>query len=139
LAYTWLDAQFTLPFASGTPAATVTAGNRLPGVPLYMVYGELIWRHPASGFHAAAELRAAGKVYVNDQNSAFADPYAIGNLRAGFEQRTARWRVTEFARVDNVTNRQYVGSVIVADSNARYYEPSPTRNYMLGINAQFKF
>ena len=33
LAYTLLDAKFTEPFASGLPATTVPAGNRLPGVP----------------------------------------------------------------------------------------------------------
>ena len=84
-------------------------------------------------------MHAAGKLYVNDQNSGFADPYTIGNLRAGFEQRGKKWRVTEFARVDNITNRQYVGSVIVADGNNRFYEPSPTRNYMAGINASYRF
>ncbi len=139
LAYTWLNAEFSQPFTSGTPAVSVASGNRLPGVPLYTIYGEVVWRHTASGFHAAAEVRSSGKVYVNDQNSAFADPYTIGNLRAGFEQRSGKWRVTEFARIDNITNRQYVGSVIVADSNLRFYEPSPTRNYLVGVNAQWRF
>jgi iron complex outermembrane receptor protein len=139
IAYTWLKAEFTQPFTSGTPAVSVVSGNRLPGVPLYTVYGELVWRHMATGFHAGAEVRAAGKMYVNDQNSAFADPYAVGNLRAGFEQRSGKWRLTEFARVDNITNRQYVGSVIIADSNQRFYEPSPTRNYLVGVNAQLRF
>ena len=134
-----IDAEFTQPFSSGTPAVNVPSGNRLPGVPLYTVYGELIWRHAASGFHAAAEVRAAGKLYVNDQNSAFGDPYTIGNLRAGFEQKSGKWRLTEFARVDNITNRSYVGSVIIADSNQRFYEPSPTRNYLVGVNAQMRF
>lgn len=138
-AYTWLDAQFTQSFISGTPAVTVPAGNRLPGVPLYMVYGELVWRHAASGFHAGAELRANGKVYVNDANSAFADPYTIGNLRAGFEQRGKKWRLTEFARIDNITDRKYVGSVIIADSNNRFFEPSPERNYLVGLSAQLSF
>lgn len=139
LAYTWLDARFTQPFTSGTPAVTVSAGNKLPGVPAYTLFGELIWRHAASGFHAGLELRANGKVYVNDVNSAYADPYTIGNLRAGFEQRGKKWRLTEFARVDNVTGRQYSGSVIVADGNGRFYEPAPGRNYLLGINAQLSF
>ena len=139
LAYTWLDARFTQPFTSGVPAVTVPAGNKLPGVPAYMVFGELVWRHPASGFHAGVELRASGKVYVNDLNSASADPYTIGNLRAGFEQRGKKWRLTEFVRVDNVTDRQYVGSVIIADANSRFFEPSPRRNYLLGLNAQVNF
>ena len=139
LAYTWLDAQFTQPFTSGTPAVTVSAGNKLPGVPAYALFGELIWRHAATGFHAGLELRANGKVYVNDVNSAFTDPYTVGNARAGFEQRGKKWRLTEFARVDNVTARQYVGSVIVADGNGRFYEPAPVRNYLLGLNAQLSF
>ncbi len=84
-------------------------------------------------------MRAAGKLYVNDQNSAFGDPYTIGNLRAGFEQKSGKWRLTEFVRVDNITNRSYVGSVIIADSNQRFFEPSPTRNYLAGVSAQFRF
>jgi len=139
LAYTWLDAQFTQPFTSGTPAVTVSAGNKLPGVPAYTLFGELIWRNAASGFHAGMEMRANGRVYVNDVNGAYADPYTIGNLRAGFEQRGKQWRLTEFARVDNVTARQYVGSVIVADGNGRFYEPAPGRNYLFGINARLSF
>ena len=42
-------------------------------------------------------------------------------------------------RIDNITDRQYVGSVIIADSNNRFFEPSPGRNYLLGLNAQLSF
>jgi iron complex outermembrane receptor protein len=103
------------------------------------LFGELVWRHPASGFHAGAEVRANGKVYVNDLNCASADAYTIGNLRAGFEQHGKKWRLTEFARIDNVTDRRYVGSVIIADGNNRFYEPSPGRNYLVGLSAQLSF
>ena len=139
LAYTYLQAEFTQPFISGSPPVTVSAGSKLPGVPVYTVWGEVIWRHVPTGFHAGVELRSNGRVYVNDVNSAFADPYTIANLKAGFEQRGKKWRLTEFARVDNITDRQYVGSVIVADSNNRFYEPSPGRNYLVGVNAQLSF
>ena len=139
LAYTYLQAEFTQPFRSGSPPVTVSAGSKLPGVPVYSVWGEVIWRHAPTGFHAGVELRSNGRVYVNDVNSAFADPYTIANLKAGFEQRGKKWRLTEFARVDNITDRQYVGSVIVADSNNRFYEPSPGRNYLVGVNAQLSF
>jgi len=139
LAYTYLQAEFTQPFISGSPPVTVSAGSKLPGVPVYSVWGEVIWRHVPTGFHAGVELRSNGRVYVNDVNSAFADPYTIANLKAGFEQRGKKWRLTEFARVDNITDRQYVGSVIVADSNNRFYEPSPRRNYLVGVNAQLSF
>jgi iron complex outermembrane receptor protein len=141
LGYTWLDAHFTLPFVTGAGAAatTVPVGSRIAGVPAYSLFGELIWRHAASGFHAGAELRMAGKIYVNDPNIAASDAYTIGSLRAGFEQRRAKWRIAEYVRVDNITDRQYVGSVIVADANSRYYEPSPGRNWLVGVNASLSF
>ncbi|MCQ4010748.1 TonB-dependent receptor, partial [Klebsiella pneumoniae] len=31
-------------------------------------------------------------------------------------------------------DREYVGSVIVNESNGRYYEPAPGRNYGIGLN-----
>lgn len=147
LAYTRLDAEFSLPFTTSstncvsTTATTVTvaAGNRLPGVPGYNLFGELVWRDAPSGFHAGVELRASGKLYVNDLNCAAAGAYTIANLRAGFEQRGRHWRLSEFVRLDNVTDRQYAGSVIVADGNNRFFEASPTRNWLLGINASLSF
>ena len=147
LAYTWLDARFTQGFTTNTtncvsPTAatfTVASGNKLPGTPGYTLFGELIWRHAASGFHAGAEVRANGRVYVNDFNCASADPYTIANVRAGFEQRGKKWRLTEFVRIDNITDRRYTGSVIIADGNNRFYEPSPGRNFLAGLNAQLSF
>jgi iron complex outermembrane receptor protein len=139
LAYTLLDAKFAQPFSSGAPPTVVPAGNRLPGVPPYTLFGELVWRHPASGFHAGVEARRNGKVYVNDANSESASAYTVWNLRAGFEQRTRNWRFSEFARADNVTDRRYIGSVIVSEANGRFYEPAPERNFLVGFNAELKF
>jgi iron complex outermembrane recepter protein len=135
--YTRLNAEFTQPFTSS--GAVVPAGSKLAGVPQNSLFGELVWRHAASGFHTGAEVRAAGRVFVDDLNSESASPYTVANLRAGFEQRSKAWRVTEFVRVDNVTDRQYVGSVIVADTNRRFYEPSPGRNYLVGVSASLRF
>lgn len=133
LAWTLLDAKFREPYTSGTPPATVAAGNRLPGVAASLFYGEVIWRHAVSGFHGGVELRHSGRVFVNDQNSEAAAAYTIANIRAGFAQRGRGWRLTEFVRMDNVTDRAYIGSVIVADGNGRYYEPAPGRALMAGV------
>jgi iron complex outermembrane receptor protein len=143
LAYTWLDARFTQPFVIpvGLPAVpmAVPAGNRLPGVPAQTLYGEVVWRHAASGFHAAVDARHNGQVFVNDRNTEFAGAYTVWGLRAGFEQRGRNWRLTEFLRVDNVTDKEYIGSVIVSEANGRYYEPAPTRNFLVGVQASLQF
>ena len=143
LSYTLMNARFTQPFTTvtGTPAVVVPvlAGSKLPGIAGNNLYGELVWRHPGSGFHTAVEVRHSGKVWVNDQNAEFAGAYTIFNLRAGLQQRGKNWKLTEFVRVDNVGDKGYIGSVIVAEANNRYYEPAPGRNGMIGINAEFKF
>ena len=136
-AYTYLDATYASPLTTGTPSVTVPAGNRLPGVPQSSAYAELSWSQPAwHGFNAALELAAASRVYVNDANSDAAPGYLVGNLRVGFAQQSGRWHVSEFVRVNNVGNVNYVGSVIVGDTNSRYFEPAATRNVLVGINVE---
>ena len=139
LAYTALDARFTEDFTSGTPPTVVPSGRKLPGVPARTVYAEVVWRHAATGFHAGAELRHVGKVYVDDANSDAAPAYTVGSLRAGIERPAGRWLLKGFARVDNVTDRHYAGSVIVAEARSRFFEPAPGRNWTAGFEASFAF
>jgi iron complex outermembrane receptor protein len=54
-------------------------------------------------------------------------------------QQMSGWKFKEFARVDNITNRTYVGSVIIGDANGRYYETAPPRNTMIGASATYQF
>ncbi|MBJ2258349.1 hypothetical protein, partial [Pseudomonas psychrophila] len=42
-------------------------------------------------------------------------------------------------RLDNLLDRQYVGSVIVADGNSRFYEAAPGRSWYAGAGAQYSF
>ena len=44
-----------------------------------------------------------------------------------------------YARVDNLFDRRYAGSVIVNEGNQRYYEPAPGRNWSAGIDVSFSF
>jgi iron complex outermembrane receptor protein len=139
LAYTMLEARYAEAFTSGAAAVTVPAGNRLPGVPRTSLYAELKWQHVQSGFSAALEARHNSQVYVDDQNSDAAAAYTIANLRMGFVQKSGDWRIAETLRVDNLTDRSYIGSVIVADSNGRFFEPAPRRNLSVILSAQRAF
>jgi iron complex outermembrane receptor protein len=136
LSLTRLEAKFKDGFTSTGP---VPAGNFLPAIPQNVAYGEFTWRHPRSGFTMAVDARYSSKLYVDDANSDAAAGYAIANLRAGFEQRGKGWKVSEFVRVENLFDKTYVGSVIVADGNGRFFEPSPRRNAIAGVSATFSF
>jgi iron complex outermembrane receptor protein len=138
-AYTALDARFTQPFTSGTPPVPVAAGSKLPGVPRSVLFAQALWRHAASGFHAAAEVRYSSRVFVNEANSDAAGAFTVVNLRAGWEQRREGWSAREFVRVDNVGDRRYAGSVIVAEARGRFFEPAPGRNYLAGVEVSRAF
>ena len=71
---------------------------------------------------------------MNERNTDAAPAYQIANARIGFVQTAGTATFTEFARVNNIFNRNYSGSVIVGDTNQRYFEPSPRRNWFIGAN-----
>ena len=135
-AYTYLDATYRDDFGDATVSET---GKRLPGTSRNILYGELAFNYPALGFNAALEGRYASRVFANDANTAQASGYTVANLRAGFTQRSGGWTVSEFARVDNIFDRQYVGAVRVNDGSSRFYEAAPTRFGMVGVNASYAF
>ena len=139
LAWTLLDAEFRDAFTTQNNTETVPAGNRLPAVPKSYFYGELRWRHEPSGFKVALELQHKSRIAVDDLNSAYADAWTIGNLAFGFTQQGKGWSLTEFLRVDNLTDERYSGSVIVNDGNGRYYEPSPGTNVLVGLQGRLVF
>lgn len=138
VAYTGLDASYDEAFTSNL--VPVQAGSKLPGVPAQTLFGELAWKHPASGFHAAVEGIARSKVYVEDSNTKQAAPaYAIANVRFGIDRQYGDLNLRTFLRFDNIFDRQYVGSVIVGDGNNRFYEAAPGRTWLAGISARYAF
>jgi iron complex outermembrane receptor protein len=119
---------------------TVAKGSRLPGVPKVSVYGEFGWKEAAGRYGAAFEAIGNGRVYAEDTNTAQAAPgYAIFNARAQASQEWGGWKIKEFVRLNNLFDKQYVGSVIVGDANRRFYEGAPGRNWVAGVSAQYQF
>jgi iron complex outermembrane receptor protein len=138
--YTYLSAKFATDSTTGSPPQVLPAGSRLPGVPAASAFAELAWSRPEwLGASAALELQYADKLYVNELNTDSAPRYTVANVRAGLEQHSGAWTVREFVRVNNLADRNYVGSVIVADTNGRFFEPAARRNYLAGISLNFKF
>ena len=64
---------------------------------------------------------------------------SIHNLRVGFEQKFGAWRLRQQLRVDNLGDKAYVGSVIANDTNGRFFEPAPGRQWGLGLTASYAF
>lgn len=141
LAYTRLQATYDGDFTSGsgTSLKQIDKGNYLPGVPQTSVFGELVWR-PRDWVSTALEGMYRSKVYVEDTNQERAAPaYTVVNWRARFEQNIEHWTFHQTLRLDNLLDRQYVGSVIVGDTSRRFYEAAPGRSWYAGAGVQYRF
>jgi iron complex outermembrane receptor protein len=142
IAYTYIRAVVGQAYSTcvGTPClpATVAAGSRLPAVPENALYAGATWTYAPLGFSTTLEAQGRARIYADDRNTASAAGYWELNWRGGFEQETKGWRFSEFGRLDNLANRAYVGSVIVNESNSRYFEPAPGRTGYIMFNAAWR-
>lgn len=111
----------------------------MPGVPRSTLYGALDWSYAPTGFYALADAQLRSRVFVNDENAQAAASYVVANLEAGFRQQVTGWSFKEFAQVNNLFDRHYVGAVVVDATNGRFFEPEPNRNYLVGASASFRF
>lgn len=136
LAYTWLQARFDrYRRADGSDLS----GRDLPGTARQSLYAELAWQPAAQGFSTAVELQALSQRYASDDNQAKAPGYAVLNWRAGYRQALGGWLLEPFLRIDNLTDRDYIGSLIINAAGARYYEPAPGRQWLAGVGLEYQW
>lgn len=128
---TWLDARYGSDFTIGD-SPLIEAGRRIPGLARGAAWGQLRWS-PAAALDLMLEARALGSVYADDANRALAPGHAVFDLALERRFRLAAFDGRLFARLENLLGRDYVGSVIVNDANARWFEPAPGRGLMLGL------
>jgi len=143
-AYTYLDATFesaflTCPAASTctAPNTPVAAGSRIPGVPKQEFFAGLRYGREL-GWNASLAANAASNVAVNDQNTQYAPGYGVLGASVGYVFDLTDAKVSTFLRIDNLFDHSYVGSVIVNESNGRYYEPAPDRTVFAGVQITWK-
>jgi iron complex outermembrane receptor protein len=142
-ALTYLNAKFKDGFCTGGGCTNIVqAGNKIPGTYRSTVFGELSWKHPATGFSAALEGISFSDTFTTDSNNQKSDGYTLFNLRTGLTQNIGGWSIKEYLRIENLGDKKYVSSVRVNASTATtgaFYEPGAPRNWMLGFNANYKF
>ena len=133
LAYTWLDARYR-----DDAGGAIRAGHRIPGIARQSAYAALGWA-PPQGWQAGIEGRYLSRLYADDANDAAAPGYVVAALSAGYVKRLGEWELSAYARVDNLFDRHYAGSVIVNESNGRYYEPAPGRSVGMGVGVTYRY
>lgn len=122
---TWLEAEYT---------EGVWDGNRLPGVARSQAYAQLRWR-PWSNGRLAVSLssRYRSSVATSDDNEVEAPDYATFDLAVSSQRRWGDTEVEAWLSLENLTDKTYVGSVIVNQGSGRSFEPAPGRSLMAGV------
>jgi iron complex outermembrane receptor protein len=140
LAASAINARFSQAYANNN--VKVASGNKLPGIPKSFVFSELLWasipfdslsKRPQRVTKAGFELTSAGKMFANDSNTASADGYTTLNAKVSQGWDIGPAVLTLYGRVDNLTDKRYVGSVIVNQAVGQFYEPAPGRTWSLGL------
>lgn len=133
-AWSWLDATYRTNVCDDASCN----GNRIPGIARNMGYASFGYQ-PEQGWYAGSDIRYMSDIMANDENTAKAPSWTVVGLTTGYKWSYGRMDMDLFGRIDNLFDREYVGSVIVNESNGRYYEPAPGRNYGIGLNLAWRF
>jgi len=118
--------------------SSLTACRWMPGIARDMGFASFGWQ-PEESWYAGANLRYASDIQANDANTAKAPSYTVAGLNTGYKLQYGNWLMDIYGRVDNLFDLQYVGSLIVNESNKRYYEAAPGRNYGVGLSLAWTF
>lgn len=136
--YSYLDATFDADIAATSTKPLIEKGTYIPGIAKNQVFTRIAWQ-PEQGFQAGLEARYMDKIYVDDLNSDTAPSYTVVAANVGYLWVNRDWKVNSYARVDNLFDRNYIGSVIVNDGNSRFFEPADGRNFSVGMSVTKAF
>lgn len=117
-------------------------GNSLPGVARSQLQWQLAYRpwqdnSALSNTEFALHSQYRSKVYLDDANSNATPAAVTFSLSARHSRQWQQLTLDYWLALDNITDKAYVGSVIVNQSNGRAIEPAPGRQFSAGISAGF--
>lgn len=111
----------------------VFGNNQLPGVPRHFLRAEMLYKHP-SGFYAGPNIEwAPGHYFADNANSLTVDPYALVNLKAGYDTGSG-W--SAYVEGRNLGDTRYISTVAVtgfANAASEIFNPGMGRSVYGGI------
>jgi iron complex outermembrane recepter protein len=141
-AYTYVDARFLSAYSicSAPPCTAaninIPPGSRIPGVPKHQGYARVQWSPGA--WTAALEAAGISRLVANDVGTEAAPGYGLLHAEVGHKWTLGSGALRGFARVENILDKAYIGSVIVNEGNQRYYESGTDRTMLVGAQWQWR-
>ena len=108
------------------------SGNVEPGAPPHRVFAGFDYTAPF-GLRSGATVRWVDEYTLNNTNTVFNWAYTVVDLRFGFDATWGDVDVRPFVGIDNLFDERYNSSAITNAFGGRYYEPSPDREFYVGL------
>jgi iron complex outermembrane receptor protein len=114
------------------------SGNALTGTAPNIVVASLDI-NTKNGLYFYFTYNFTDRIPLNDANTVFADSYQLITIKTGWDIKIKTNQFVDvFMGVDNLLNEKYSLGNDLNAFGARYFNPSPERNYYAGIKYKFK-
>jgi iron complex outermembrane receptor protein len=109
-------------------------GNQLPGIARDNHYAQVRWQPWVDEqLTLSLAVRHRSKVATGDENLVWAPAATTADFAISSRIDLGDWAVSGWVKAVNLTDENYVGSVIVNQSNGRSFEPAPGRHLNTAI------
>jgi iron complex outermembrane receptor protein len=113
-------------------------GKLLPGVAKQQAQWQISWMPlQSSEWMLQFDTLYRSKIATSDQNQLFAPSATVYHLRLVAESELSAMQLRYWLGVDNLTDKNYVGAVVVNQANGRSFEPALPRSVSLGLSLSF--
>ena len=128
VAYTYQNFKFE----EFTTGGDDFAGNLEPGAPPHRVFFGANYTAPF-GLRSSANVRWVDSFAANNANTVYNWSYTVVDLRFGYDGNWGGVDVRPFLGIDNLFDERYNSSIITNAFGGRYFEPSPDREFYVGL------
>jgi iron complex outermembrane receptor protein len=113
------------------------SGKKVPSVPS-SIFTLLADIYTYQGFYLNVNFYTASAIYLNDANTAKADPYHLLGCQLGWKKKAqGPYRLSIYAGADNLLDETYSLGNDINAAGGRYYNAAPKRNYYIGFALQW--
>ena len=135
LSTTWLlSKQLQLEQATTWQNFRFANGNFLTGTSPFQQSTSVLWKHP-SGVSFIQNFQFVDYQFLNDANTEQMGSYRLWNTKVTY----ARKKWTLWASIDNLGNELYSSGPDLNATGSRFYNPSPGRNFHVGLQVNVAY
>jgi iron complex outermembrane recepter protein len=129
----WTLTQLNARFSEGS-----LDGKLLPGVAKQQAQWQVSWMPlQSSEWMVQLDTLYRSKIATSDQNLLFAPAATVYHLKLSAASTLPNMQLRYWLGVDNLTDKNYVGAVVVNQANGRAFEPALPRSVTLGLSLSF--